>query len=131
MKPYRILKDFAGNQTGNGQTEYFKAGTVRDLTDHLAEVVLKEKWVEPVAAQVPAPPQDPVIEVEGILHAEARETKVVEPEETKTTKPLAKMSKAELVTHALDTYGMELVPDTMTVKQMIAAIEEQASKTAA
>ncbi|MBP3955403.1 hypothetical protein J8F10_08930 [Gemmata sp. G18] len=54
--------------------------------------------------------------------AELRETKVTGPAETKPAKPLNKMSKAELVGHAL-AQGLELVPDTMNVKQMIAAIE--------
>jgi hypothetical protein len=52
--------------------------------------------------------------------AETRETKVTGPTEPK--KPLHKMSKAELVAHGLS-FGLELTPDSMTVKEMIAAIE--------
>ena len=59
--------------------------------------------------------------------AELRETKVAGPEETKPAKPLAKMSKAELVTHAMTAHNLELVPDSMTAKEMIAAIETAAS----
>ena len=40
----------------------------------------------------------------------------------KPAKPLNKMSKAELVALGL-TLGLELVPDSMTVKDMIAQIE--------
>lgn len=54
-------------------------------------------------------------------------TQPVEP----LVKPLVKMSKAELVAHAIEAHGLELVPDNMTVKQMIAAIEAATSDKAA
>jgi hypothetical protein len=100
MKPYRILKDFNGSQTGI-DFHSFEAGTVANLSDSLAEVVLKEGLVEPVAADgKKSSPQ-----------AASRETKVIAPAETKPvtpaetpkepapaeTKPdLAKMSYKEL-----------------------------------
>ncbi len=72
-----------------------------------------------------------VTEGERINPADLRETKVVEPAETKPMKRLDKMSKAELVTYALTVHGIELTPDMMTIKEMIAAIEaHMASKEA-
>lgn len=60
-----------------------------------------------------------------------RETKVTVPDETKpAAKPLTKMTKAELCAHAL-TLGLELAPDTMNAKQMIAAIEAHTATPAA
>lgn len=46
----------------------------------------------------------------------------------KTAKPLNKMSKAELVAHALTEHKLELVPDNMTAKEMIAAIDKAAAE---
>lgn len=69
------------------------------------------------------PEGSPLQQGDRVNPAELRETKVTGPTETKPAKRLDKMSKAELVTHALTTHGLELTPDTMTVKEMIAAIE--------
>jgi len=66
MKPHKILKTFKGTQTGHGDGETFEEGTVRDLSKHLAEVVVPAGFAEPVI--------------------EARETKVVEVQETKPAK---------------------------------------------
>lgn len=110
MKSYKILKSFPGNQTGYGETVTFLEGHTVPLSDSLAEVALKEGWVE--LADAPA------------TDAAGRETKVTAPEETKPAKPLSKMSKAELVAHALG-LGIELAPDSMNAKQMVAAIEEK------
>lgn len=67
----------------------------------------------------------------AVTGPQARETKVTGPEETKpAAKPLHKMSKAELCAHAVD-LGLELSPDNMTAKQMIAAIEKAETKPAA
>jgi hypothetical protein len=49
----------------------------------------------------------------------------------KTAKPLNKMSKAELVAHAMAEHQLELVPDNMTVKEIISAIEAAAAQAAA
>ena len=107
MKPYRILRTFAGNQTGNGETEHFMEGTVRNLTDHLAEVVLKEGWVkqassseylETVTADVvglDGPVPEGNLEEDIANPAEIRETKVTGPEETKPD--LSSMKHKELV----------------------------------
>lgn len=68
MKPYHILKDFTGSQTGNDGPFQFTAGTVAELSDSLAEVVMKEGWAKPAAK---------------VETAETRETKVIEPKEAK------------------------------------------------
>ncbi|MBP3958347.1 hypothetical protein J8F10_24120 [Gemmata sp. G18] len=82
MKNYRILKSFKGSQTGHDCHE-FEAGTEARLSDSLAEVVVKEGWAELIA---PVPEPEP--EIEAVVDAEARETKVIKPEETKPVKPL-------------------------------------------
>ena len=101
MKPYRILRTFLGNQTGNGPTEKFTEGSTAMLSDSLAEVVLKEGWVEPVS------PKAALAKVQGLDKpvpegklkedlenpAELRETKVIEAAETKPAKPAAKKGK--------------------------------------
>lgn len=115
-KPYKVLKDFAGSQTGNDGPHRFLAGTAAGLTDHLAEVALKEGYVEPADGTEPARPSAP---------AEGRETKVTGPEETKPAKPLARMNKAELAAHGLAP-GLAPFPDAMTAKEMIDAIEKAA-----
>lgn len=43
MKLYDILKDFPGSQDGT-TTEQFKAGTQAELSDYLAEIVVREGW---------------------------------------------------------------------------------------
>jgi hypothetical protein len=46
MKPHKILKTFPGSQTGHDH-DVFEKGTVRDLSDGLAEVVVKAGWAVP------------------------------------------------------------------------------------
>lgn len=127
MKEYLILKDFTGSQTGL-DTDEFIAGTTRKLSDSLVQALggtasgyLKEpgKAAKDIAA-APKELADAVLDT--IADPESRETKVTGPAETKPAKPLSKMSKAELVAHALQ-HGLELVPDSMTAKEMITAIE--------
>jgi hypothetical protein len=74
MKLHRILKTFKGNQTGFGDTETFFEGTEVALSDSLAAVAVAEGWAE-------------------LPDADTRETKVVEPEETKPVKPVMKKGK--------------------------------------
>ena len=121
---YLVLKDFNGSQTGLDFTQ-FKKDEVVSLSDDLAKAALAEGWVK-MAATGGAVSIEPVLVGEKPSFAEVRETKVVQPAETKPAKPLDKMSKAELVSHALTVHGLKLVPDDMTVKQMIAAIEKAA-----
>lgn len=81
MKTYDILKDFTGSQTGNDGPFQFTAGTQAELSNHLAEVAVKEKWAtlaEPKKVEKPAAP------------VESRETKIEAPEETKPEKPAVK-----------------------------------------
>jgi hypothetical protein len=101
MKPYHILKDFKGTQTGLGDGEHFAAGTTSMLSDHLAEVALKAGYVKPAEPdaleggphpELNADPDAPDELVEGT--ADDRETKVTEPEETKPGKVKAKKDKA-------------------------------------
>lgn len=129
MKQHAILKQFKGSNDGL-VTELFEAGTVAKLSDELAAVAVSQGWAEPAEQFA-----DKLATVEGLPHPipdgnlaedlanpHVIETKVSQPEETKPAKPLSKMSKAELVAHGL-TLGLELTPDSMNVKQMIAAIE--------
>lgn len=51
MKLYDILKDFPGSQDGS-TTEHFKAGTRAELSDYLAEIVVREGWAR--LAKLPA-----------------------------------------------------------------------------
>lgn len=46
---YEIIKDFSGSQDGRF-TEKFKAGTEADLSDYLADIVVREGWARPVKA---------------------------------------------------------------------------------
>jgi hypothetical protein len=108
MKPYRILKTFKGSQTGLDGPYLFTEGTVAELSDHLAQVMLRAGYVKPAVskevarqiAEVAAPVvglKEPVPEgnlEEAIANpTEIRETKVTGPEETK---PLSEMSFKEL-----------------------------------
>lgn len=43
---YDILKDFPGSQDGRF-TEHFMAGTQAELSDYLAEIVVREGWARP------------------------------------------------------------------------------------
>ncbi len=148
MREYLILRSFTGSQNGI-DSESFEAGATRELSDSLvaalggtnggfvkeaghaateianAPLALADAVLDAIAGIEPRELADGEMLEEGDLPelAEDRETKVTGPEETKPAKPLNKMSKAELVTYALTVHGLELVPDTMTVKDMIAAIE--------
>jgi hypothetical protein len=53
---YEILKDFPGSQDGRF-AENFKAGTVVELSDYLAAIVVPEGWavIADVAYQAPLP----------------------------------------------------------------------------
>jgi hypothetical protein len=104
MKEYAILHTFLGNQTGYGDTETFTAGTTARLSDALAAVAVAEGWAAPAGTP------------------EARETKVITDMETKPAKPLSKMSKAELVAYGMER-GIELTPDSMTIKDMLVVLE--------
>lgn len=44
---YEVIKDFKGSPDGRFAVQY-KAGEIVELSDSLAEVALKEKWVKPV-----------------------------------------------------------------------------------
>ena len=48
---YEILKDFSGSQDGR-MTEQFSKGTLRELSDDLAAVAVKEKWARKVTLPV-------------------------------------------------------------------------------
>lgn len=80
MKLYTVLTTFRGSQTGNDGPFTFTKGEEVRLSDHLAELALKEKWVTP-ALEKPKP--------------ESRETKIDTPEETKPEKPAAKKTAAK------------------------------------
>lgn len=43
MKQYEILRDFKGSQDGRFSDE-FKAGTVAELSDYLAGIVVPDGW---------------------------------------------------------------------------------------
>jgi hypothetical protein len=83
MKPYHILHDFRGSQTGLDSHE-FTAGTTADLSDALAAVAVGEGWAEP------APPDLPV------GRAAARHTKVTGPTETKPSPVVADVRADEV-----------------------------------
>lgn len=44
-----ILKDFKGSQDGRF-SEQFTAGTQAELSDYLADIVVREGWARPVGA---------------------------------------------------------------------------------
>lgn len=92
MKPYRIKKAFSGNQTGYGDTEHFVEGTIAQITDTLAEIALKEGWIE-IASIEPRKLSDGEMLEEVEAPAGEYATKVIEPEETKPGKPVAKKGK--------------------------------------
>ncbi len=69
MKPHRILRTFSGSQHGNDGPHHFAAGTEAHLSDDLARIALGQGWVEPVEGHA--------------AKAEDRDTKVIDPEETK------------------------------------------------
>jgi hypothetical protein len=64
MKPHRILKGFHGSQNGH-DAHYFEAGTVRDLSDSLAEIVVREGWAKPHSAEIAAAEAARSVEAQG------------------------------------------------------------------
>jgi hypothetical protein len=62
---YDILKDFPGSQDGRF-TEQFEAGTQRELSEYLAEIVVPAGFARPVADK-------PVIENKAVV-TEGRQT---------------------------------------------------------
>lgn len=123
MQEYLILRDFRGSQDGLCDAQAFAAGSVARLSDSLvaalggvgggfvrkAEVAAREiaaapaELAEPVLqvmAEVAAPVvglEEPVPEGD-LAHdianpAEIRQTKVIEPEESKPERPAAKKGK--------------------------------------
>lgn len=117
MKPYNILKDFQGSQTGVDALNLFKAGTQAELSDYLAAVVVPAGLASPVKQPEYTDTQEAVS-----TPAEQRETKVETPEEVKAVN-LDKMTKVELVTYAKTEFDLDLTPDSMTKAEMIAEIE--------
>lgn len=73
MLPHRIIKSFPGSNDGI-EIIHFAAGEVAPLSDDLARIAVAEGWAKPVSEEKAPEPAIP---------AESRETKVVEPEETK------------------------------------------------
>lgn len=55
---YDILKDFKGAQDGRDVTA-FEAGTVAELSDYLAGIVVPEGWAKPVGEKVAPVSNDP------------------------------------------------------------------------
>lgn len=87
MKAHRILKDFNGSQTGH-DFHVFKAGSTVHLSTDLAAIATREGWAEqdetkPVVQQAAVE----VPEVQAEIPAETRESKIVEPDETKPKHP--------------------------------------------
>ncbi len=56
---YEILKDFPGSQDGR-TTEQFSAGTEVELSDYLANIVVREGWARPVSVD-----EDGAVDVEN------------------------------------------------------------------
>ena len=74
---------------------------------------------KPVAVVAPEAPPAPEVELEPFrVEPEPEVIAAIEPPK----KPLAKLSKAQLVAYATE-IGVKVVPDSMTSKQIIAAIE--------
>ena len=105
MKPHRIHKSFRGSQDGIN-TEHFEAGTVRNLSPSLAAIVVKEGWADAHSSK-----------------AEDRETKVIEPEETKA-EALDTMAYKDLLALAKDR-GITMQPG-MKKEALIKALQEAA-----
>jgi hypothetical protein len=61
---YEILKGFKGSQDGRF-AEDFKAGSQAELSDYLAEIVVREGWARPVGAAVPDAPENKAIVTDG------------------------------------------------------------------
>lgn len=134
MKPYRILRDFAGSQTGNDGPFYFRKDEIANLSDHLAEVVLKEGWVEPFRPDtITGGPHPKLVPDPGapnvLVTTENRETKVTGPEETKPF-DIARLNKKDLVTFAKDNFGLEL-DEGMKKDDLLAAIDAHTAGQAA
>lgn len=127
MKMHHILKTFKGSNDGL-VTIGFEAGTVSALSDELAGIAIREGWATPMEPDtlLDGPHVELILELDAPdtlvdAHPDLRETKVDAPDEFKTVKLLKKMSKAEIVAYAMS-HGLELVPDSMSVKDMIEAI---------
>lgn len=120
MKPYKILNDFTGSQTGTDGPHYFKAGTVAELSNSLAETVLKEGWAEPhVPEKQEAAP----------ARADQRDTKVTGPDETKPF-DITTLDEKGLVKFAKDNFGLKLNAK-VGKDALLKAIEEHAADKAA
>lgn len=109
MQKVKMLKTLPGVLEGEIYPRTFKEGQEYEINDSLVRGFMEQGGCELVG-----PEHDPA----------KRETKVTGPAETKPAKQLEKMSKAELVAHALDAHGLELSPDNLTAKQLIEAIVE-------
>lgn len=119
----RMLKTLPGVDDGSIYPATYHAGEEYAIGDELLRCFVELGGVELVREVHPRDPAagEPPADA-SVPPAGCRETKVVAPAETKPLKPLERMSKAELVTHAQTALGLELVPDSMTLKQMVAAI---------
>ncbi|WP_020474558.1 hypothetical protein [Zavarzinella formosa] len=103
MKPHHILTGFKGSQDGHGDGQEFVAGTTAHLSNDLARIAVGEGWAKPLATGgvVTQPERLPLVgetPSETVIPddappAEDRETKVVEPEETKPAKKFEKKGK--------------------------------------
>lgn len=119
----RMLKTLPGVDDGTIYPVTYHEGREYAIGDELLRCFVELGGVElvlPRPGPTPTPAPEPV--PEPAAGPECRETKVIAPAEAKPLKPLERMSKAELVTHAQTALGLELVPDSMTLKQMVAAI---------
>lgn len=94
MQEYLILKDCTGSQTGHDFNQ-FTAGTTAKLSDDLAAAFLKEGWAKPVEKAAADIAKAPAELAHAVLETivEARETKVMGPEETKPAELKAKKGK--------------------------------------
>jgi hypothetical protein len=110
MKNYKILKSFHGNQTGFGETVAFVEGETSQISDALAEVALKEGWIE--LADAPA--------VTGM------QTKVTNPTDTKPL-DITKLNKKELVSFGKEKFGLELNEEDKK-DDLLAAIKQAAEE---
>lgn len=74
MKKYKILKAFKGTQNGNSPAITFNVGDIVEISDYLAEVVLKENMIILIADE---------IEADKIVPELKRKTKIFSPKEIK------------------------------------------------
>lgn len=111
MQKVIMLKTLPGVPAGEIYPRIYEEGKEYEINDSLVLGFMEQGGCEIIGHALP----------------KDRETKVDGPKETKPGKPLSKMSKAELVTHAKTRFGLELAPDNMTAKDMIAEIEKAAA----